>query len=109
MVLAFALVLLTFGGVTGYGAWTVQRLGGEVQRVVRDYLTVRLEMHDLQTRQFNLLQFLERLLGGGMEVLAEGFSSGVCGHGFSLRPRPSRRRRACPRPSPDSAVTAASA
>jgi signal transduction histidine kinase len=57
---AFLVVLATFGGVTAYGALTVRRLGDEVQRLAGGYLALRLELHDLQTRQLNLVQLVER-------------------------------------------------
>jgi signal transduction histidine kinase len=57
---AFLVVLLTFGGVSAFGAYTMRRLGDEVQRVAGAYLSLRLELHDLQTRQLNLVQFVER-------------------------------------------------
>ncbi|MSP58929.1 MAG: sensor histidine kinase [Myxococcales bacterium] len=58
--IAFLVVMATFGGVTAYGAHAMQRLGDELRRISQGYLTLRLDLHDLQTRQFNLLQFLER-------------------------------------------------
>src|SRR3954467_7511561 len=58
--IAFLVVLATFGGVTAYGAFTMRRLGDEVQRLAGGYMTLRLELHDLQTRQLNLVQLVER-------------------------------------------------
>lgn len=62
--LAFLVVLASFGGVSAYGAYTMRRLGDEVLRVAGgypDYLTLRLDLHDLQTRQLNLVRLLERV------------------------------------------------
>lgn len=62
--LAFLAVLASFGGVSAFGAYTMRRLGDEVLRVAGgypDYLTLRLDLHDLQTRQLNLVRLLERV------------------------------------------------
>ena len=58
--LAFLVVLATFGGVSAYGALNMLRLGDDVQRVATGYLPLRLDLHDLQTRQGNLVNLLER-------------------------------------------------
>jgi signal transduction histidine kinase len=60
VLLAFLVVLATFGGVAAYGAWVVLRLGDDVQRVASAYLPLRLDLHDLQTGQLNLVKLLER-------------------------------------------------
>ena len=57
---AFLTVLVAFGAVTTYGAITTRRLAVEVERVVGSYLRLRLDIHDIQTRQLNLLQLMER-------------------------------------------------
>ena len=57
---AFLVVLATFGGVSAFGALTMRRLGDEVLRVAVDYLTLQVQLHDLKTRQSNLLQIVER-------------------------------------------------
>jgi hypothetical protein len=58
--IAFLVVMAAFGGVTTYGALAMRRLDDELRRIARGYLTVRLDLHDLQTYQFNLLQHMER-------------------------------------------------
>src|SRR5579871_2449517 len=58
--IAFLAVMATFGGVTAYGALAMRRLGDELRRVSRGYLTLRLDLHDLQSRQSNLFQEMER-------------------------------------------------
>src|SRR5437879_7206414 len=58
--IAFLVVMTAFGGVTAYGAHAMRRLGDELRRVSRGYLTLRLDLHDLQTRQSNLYQVMER-------------------------------------------------
>ncbi len=58
--IAFLVVMATFGGVTAYGALEMRRLGDELRRVSHGYLALRLDVHDLKTRQYNLLQFMDR-------------------------------------------------
>jgi signal transduction histidine kinase len=57
--IAFLVVMATFGGVTAYGALAMRRLGDELRRISRGYLTLRIDVHDLQTLQYNLLQYME--------------------------------------------------
>ncbi len=57
---AFLVVMATFGGVTAYGAHAMRQLGDELRRISRGYLQLRLDLHDLQALQSNLLQLLER-------------------------------------------------
>lgn len=57
---AFLAIMAMFGGVTAYGTWATRRLGDELRRISSGYLTLRLEVQDLQTRQDNLLRLLER-------------------------------------------------
>jgi two-component system, NtrC family, sensor kinase len=58
---AFLVVMATFGGVTAYGAHSMRRLGDELRRLSRGYLQLRLDLHELQTLQSNLLQVMERV------------------------------------------------
>ena len=57
---AFLVVMATFGGVTAFGVHAMRQLGGELRRISRGYLQLRLDLHDLQALQSNLLQLLER-------------------------------------------------
>lgn len=57
---AFLVIMVMFGGVTTYSTLTMRRLGDELHRISSGYLTLRLEVQDLQTRQDNLLRLLER-------------------------------------------------
>lgn len=54
ILLGFALVLLSFGGATLYGAWAVHTLGQQLRLVALGYSNLRLELQDQQTIQANL-------------------------------------------------------
>src|SRR5262249_20066389 len=59
IILAFFAILAIFGGVTAYGAFTMRHLGDQLLRLASDYLTLQVEIQDLQTRPDNLLRTIE--------------------------------------------------
>ncbi len=54
ILLGFALVLLSFGAATLYGAWAVHTLGQQLRLVALGYSNLRLELQDQLTIQANL-------------------------------------------------------
>lgn len=64
ILLGFALVLLSFGGATLYGAWAVHTLGQQLRLVALGYSNLRLELQDQQTIQANLQKCWRRRMQG---------------------------------------------
>lgn len=62
--LGFVVVLLAFGGATGYAAWAVRTLTGQLRLVALGYSTLRLELQDQQTLQANLQRRLAEPVQG---------------------------------------------
>jgi signal transduction histidine kinase len=62
--LGFVVVLLAFGGATGYAAWAVRTLTGQLRLVALGYSTLRIELQDQQTLQANLQRRLAEPVQG---------------------------------------------